>query len=124
MIDIEKNCYYLSNENDITWPLIYYLVIICTKKVSTGSHRCKTHTDFNFLLRGVGGDHHGQRSSIPCILPSHESPVTEESATGRAFSLEAENPRNALSEPLAARAEVQHQPLGTHTPDSETKITV
>ena len=53
-----------------------------------------------------------------------EPPVTEESATGQAFSLEAENTRKALLEPLAARTEARHQSLWMHTPDFETKITV
>lgn len=90
--------------------------------MSAGSHRCKTYANFGFLLRGVGGVHHGQRPLSPSVLPSHEPPVTEESATGQA--LEAKYPRNALSEPLVARAEAQHQTLRTHTPDSEMKITV
>lgn len=88
-----------------------------------GSHRCKIHTNFSFLLRGVGGAHHGQRPLIPSVFPSYEPPVTEESATGKGFSPEAENTRNVLSESLAAR-EAQHQSLRTHTPDFEMKITV
>lgn len=36
-------------------------------KVSAGSRRCKIRTNFSFLLRGVGGPHHGQRPLIPSV---------------------------------------------------------